>query len=71
MHANVMQVSSVIAVGLVEGSSHVHWRLVYKTLIWWTFGFLLTMVITTFLVAQGLLPMSMLKKYMLFCTQCA
>ena len=49
----VVQVSSVMAIGLVEGTSHVHWRLIYKTLVWWICGFLITIALTSALVAQG------------------
>ena len=49
----MVQVSSVMAVGLVEGTSHVHWRLIYKTLMWWICGFIITIHITSALVAQG------------------
>ena len=47
------QVSAVTAVGLVEGSSHVNWKMLFSMLLWWTVGFALVMVCTSALVAQG------------------
>ena len=49
----LVQVSAVIAVGLVEGTSHVNWRVLNKIVLWWIVGFCLVMLTTSLLVAQG------------------
>ena len=49
----VIQVSAVIAVGLVEGFSHVNWKMFFQLLWWWVLGFLAVVLSTTVLVAQG------------------
>lgn len=49
----VLQISAVTAVGLAEGSSHVHWRRVRHILGWWFFGFFLVLCFSAALVAQG------------------
>ena len=49
----LLQVSSVVAIGLVEGSSHVNWKLLCTTLLWWAVGFFVTIVVTALCVAQG------------------
>ena len=55
MHAKlqVLQVSAVIAVGLVEGFSHVNWKMFFQLIWWWTVGFLVVVLSTAALVAQG------------------
>lgn len=54
-----MQMSTVMAVGLAEGSSHVHWRKVRQILGWWFFGFFLVLCFSAALVAQGALSFYM------------
>lgn len=49
----LVQVSAVTAVGLVEGTSHINWRVLNKILLWWIVGFCLVMLTTSLLVAQG------------------
>ena len=45
--------TAVTAVGLAEGSSHVNWKKVQATLVWYAVGFAAVMVSTYGLVAQG------------------
>ena len=52
-----LQVSAVIAVGLVEGTRHVNWRMLVSILKWWVLGYAAVIAGTAALVFQGkLLP---------------
>ncbi len=42
----ILQVGAVVAVGLVEGPSHVHWKLLTKIVLWWVAGFAVVMLAT-------------------------
>lgn len=48
-----LQFSAVSAVGLAEGSSHINWKLLGKTWLWWIAGYGLVLLFTSLLVAQG------------------
>ena len=50
----MLQTSAVTAVGLAEGSSHVHWRKFRQILGWWFAGFFLVLGFSAALAAQGL-----------------
>ena len=45
--------TAVLSVGLAEGSSHVNWKKVRYTIVWWAVGFGVVMLCTSVLVAQG------------------
>ena len=49
----VLQVSAVTAVGVAEGTSHVNWRMLARILLWWITGFVIVLLATSVLVAQG------------------
>lgn len=63
-----MQVTAVCSVGLAEGSSHVNWRKVRYTVVWWAAGFAIVMVSTAALVAQGTRLFTMLLPQYVVCT---
>ncbi len=44
---------AVVAVGLVEGPSHVNWKLLTKIVLWWVAGFVVVMLATAAVIAQG------------------
>ena len=43
----------MVAVGLVEGPSHVNWKLLTKIVLWWVAGFVVVMLATAAVIAQG------------------
>jgi len=43
----------VVAVGLVEGPLHVNWKLLTKIALWWVAGFVVVMLTTAAVIAQG------------------
>ncbi|DBA97694.1 TPA: hypothetical protein ACH3X3_012582 [Trebouxia sp. C0006] len=47
-------VGSVVAVGLVEGPLHVNWKLLTKIALWWVAGFVVVMLTTAAVIAQGM-----------------
>ena len=49
----ILQVGSVVAAGLVEGPLHVNWKLLTKIALWWVAGFVLVMLATAAVIAQG------------------
>ncbi len=49
----ILQVGSVVAVGLVEGPLHVNWKLLTKIALWWVAGFVVVMLATAAVIAQG------------------
>ena len=49
-----LQVTAVLSVGLAEGSSHVNWKKIRYTIVWWAVGFGVVMLCTVALVAQGM-----------------
>ena len=51
-----IQVSALVAIGMVEGFSHVNWSMVTRLLKWWVMGFALVVLCTAALVAQGAHP---------------
>lgn len=53
LKSNALQVSAVIAVGLVEGIQHVNWRRLATILTWWILGFAAVILATAVFVAQG------------------
>ena len=59
-----MQVSSVVAIGMVEGITHVNWKLLFTMLLWWGLGFFLIIAFTAACAAQGQLLIWIL----LFCS---
>ena len=56
-----LQVFSVVAVGLAEGTSHVNWGLLGTILLWWIVGFGVVIMLTGALTAQGKLVMLVLQ----------
>jgi phosphate/sulfate permease len=48
-------VGAVVAVGLVEGPSHVNWKLLTKIVLWWVAGFAVVMLATAAVIAQGII----------------
>lgn len=49
----VLQISAVVAVGLVEGIRHVNWTMLVSMLKWWVLGFAAVVLCTAGLIAQG------------------
>ncbi|DBA79484.1 TPA: hypothetical protein ACH3X2_007754 [Trebouxia sp. C0005] len=47
-------VGAVVAVGLMEGPSHVDWKLLTKIVLWWVAGFVVVMLATAAVIAQGM-----------------
>ena len=43
----------MVAVGLVEGPLHVNWKLLTKIALWWVAGFVVVMLTTAAVIAQG------------------
>ena len=45
--------AAVVAVGLVEGPSHINCKLLAKIVLWWVAGFVVVMLATAAVIAQG------------------
>ncbi|KAL3134299.1 hypothetical protein ABBQ38_006561 [Trebouxia sp. C0009 RCD-2024] len=50
----MLQVAAVAAVGVAEGSSHLHWKKLFQILYWPFFGFITVLFFTAAFVAQGM-----------------
>ena len=49
----LLQVAAIVAVGAMEGVSHVNWKQYFKLLIWWYLGCIPNVLVTAFLFWQG------------------
>lgn len=49
----MVQVTAIVAVGAMEGVSHVNWRQYFKLVTWWFLGCIPVFLVTAFLFWQG------------------
>lgn len=54
----VVQISAIVAVGIVEGMSHVNWRLYIKMMLWWYLGCIPVFLVTALFNWQGTADMT-------------
>ena len=56
--SSVLQIAAIVAVAVVEGLSHVNWRLYTKMVVWWSLSCIAVLLATAFLNWQGTAKMS-------------
>ena len=52
--SGVLQLAALVAVGVIEGLSHVNWRLFAKIVAWWGLSCIAVLLATAFLNWQGM-----------------